>query len=141
MSQALISLKSSIDELSTEVNALAVLPVASLSKSSLAKVSLDLRDVAKKITIESQNPDNVNKPELTAIQSSFKALVETVQILLRDLQVHRKSSLLLITGDDTATLSRAMADEGGAEETRKPLKKPKPLKGTLKKLGEKVLFR
>ena len=75
----LVAIKANVDELTVEVNALAMLPVASLSKSSLAKVSIDLRDLAKRITVESQKPENATSTVMQALQASFKGLVETVR--------------------------------------------------------------
>ena len=77
----LSALKLSIDDLSKEVNSLVHLPVESLSKSSLAKVSLELKDIAKRITVESQKGDSAHLAELQAIQNSFRGLVETVPSL------------------------------------------------------------
>ena len=55
--------------------------------------------------------------------------------------MHRKSSLLLITGSDTSNVStRSLEPDTVPLERAKSLKKPKPLKGTLKKLGEKVFI-
>lgn len=56
-----------------------------------------------------------------------------VQRLLKDVDAHRRTVKLLVTGGNEAVVA-----EGEQAEEVQPVKEPKKLKGTLKKQGEKV---
>eukprot|EP01126_Amoeba_proteus_P033625 TRINITY_DN3308_c0_g1_i24.p1 TRINITY_DN3308_c0_g1~~TRINITY_DN3308_c0_g1_i24.p1 ORF type:complete len:113 (+),score=18.07 TRINITY_DN3308_c0_g1_i24:70-408(+) len=101
---SLSSLRDRLIQLTDEVNTFKSMPVGDVSRSRLATISTELRELSKHITKQPIEPDT--KLQLTEVQEIFKLLIVGVRDMLLQIQKNRRSSTYQSTFSPFQILAR-----------------------------------